>query len=113
MNFYLWTSINWWYCIIAITLAILRAPVVYQFDTTRSTQRAQTSLAKADHYSHMKPHFVVEVMNVETMWWKANPKGSESLPAPWSDLSTANMVFCAHLLILEDIDHHQNLINSL
>ena len=43
---------------------------------------------------------------------KANPKGSGSLPAPRSDHATAIMVFFAHLLILEDLDHHQTLISS-
>ena len=51
-------------------------------------------------------------MNIESWWWKANPKGSGSLHAPRSDQATANMVFLAHLLILEDLDHHQNLISS-
>ena len=44
-------------------------------------------------------------------WWKANPKSSGSLPAPWSGHATAIMFF-THLLILEDPYHHQNLISS-
>ena len=40
----------------------------------------------------------------------ANPKGSGSLPAPRSGDATAITCF-AHLLILEDSDHHQNLIS--
>ena len=46
--------------------------------------------------------------NVEPLWWKANPKGS----APQSGHATVIMVFFAHLLILEDLYHHQNLISS-
>ena len=45
--------------------------------------------------------------NIETWWWKANPKDYESLPAPGSI-----MVCFAHLLISEDLDNHQNLITS-
>ena len=37
---------------------------------TRSTRRAQTSLAEADHYSHNS-----QCNNVESWWWKADPKG--------------------------------------
>ena len=59
----------------------------------------------------MNPDFAKELMNVEPLWWKANPKGSGSLPAPQSDHATANMVFSTHLLILEDLDHHQNVIS--
>ena len=33
---------------------------------------------------------------------KGYPNGSASLPAPWSDHATANMVFFAHLLILNN-----------
>ena len=50
---------------------------------------AQTSLAEADHYCLCG-----------------------SAPAPRSDHATANMVFFAHLPILEDLNHHQNLISS-
>ena len=42
----------------------------------------------------------------------ADPNGSGSLPAPRSDPATANMVLFAHLLISEDLDHHQKLISS-
>ena len=51
-------------------------------------------------------------MNVEPLRWKANPKRSGSLPTPRSDHATVNMVVFAHLLILEDLDHRQNLISS-
>ena len=35
---------------------------------TRSTQRAQTSLAEADHYS-----YIAHCKNVEPWWWKTKP----------------------------------------
>ena len=54
----------------------------------------------------MNPYFDKEVMNAEPLWWKANPKGSGSLPAPRSDHAIADMVCFAHLLILEHLDHH-------
>ena len=60
---------------------------------TKSTHRAQTSLAEADHYSHMNPYVAKMVMNVEPLWWKANPKGSGSLPVPGSN--HANMIVCS------------------
>ena len=44
-------------------------------------------------------------------WWMADPKASGSLPAPPSSHATTIMVLF-HLLILEDPDHHQNLISS-
>ena len=74
---------------------------------TRSTWTAQTSLAEADYYSH-----IVHCKHIEPWWWKVNPKGSGSLPAPPSGYATTIMVFFAHLLILEYLDHHQNLISS-
>ena len=90
-------------------------------NVTRSTQRVHTSLAEADHYSRIA-HCIMcmkwcEAVRRQQMllcialpwWWKANPKGSGSLPAPRS--ATAIMFF-AHLLILEDPDHHQILISS-
>ena len=85
---------------------------------TRSTQRAQTSLAEADHYSH-----IVHCKNVEPWLWKTThppkkkkkkkkKKGSGSLPSPRSGYATTITVFFAHLLILQYLDHHQNLISS-
>ena len=75
---------------------------------TRSTRRAQTSLAETDHYSHIS-----QCNNVEPWLWKANPKGFGSLPAPRSGYATTIMVFFfAHLFILEYPHHHQNLISS-
>ena len=81
---------------------------------TRSTQRAQTSLAEADHYSH-----IAHCKNVEPWLWKTThppkkkkKKGSGSLPAPRSGCATTITLFFAHLLILQYPDHHQNLISS-
>ena len=94
--------------------------------TTRSTQRAQTSLAEADHYPH-----IVHCKNAEPWWWKTTPSPSPppptpppkkkkkrrkksfgSLPAPRSGYATTIMFFFTHLLILEYRSHHQNLISS-
>ena len=79
--------------------------------TTRSTQKAQTSLAEADHYSH-----IAHCKNVKPWLWKTThppkKKGSGSLPAPRSGYATTSMVFFYHLLILQYPDHHQNLISS-
>ena len=91
---------------------------------TRSTQRAQTSLAEEDHYSH-----IAHCKKVEPWWWKSNPKGFGSVPEPqYSYHVCVCLLFffvcfffffflggggcCAHLLILEDLDHYQNLISS-
>ena len=84
--------------------------------STRSTQRAQTSLAKADHYSH-----IAHCKNVEPWWWKTTPppppqiiikkRSFGSLPAPRSGYATL-LSFFSHLLILEYPNHHQNLISS-
>ena len=75
-------------------------------EVTRSTRRVQTSLTEADHYS-----YIAQCKNVEPWWWKADPKGLESLQ-PSSGYATAVMVFFAHFLIFECKDHHQNLISS-
>ena len=65
------------------------------------------SLAEADHYSNIS-----QCNNVEPWWWKANPKGFGSLPAPRFGYATTIMVYFAHLLILKYPDHHQNVISS-
>ena len=90
---------------------------------TRSTQRAQTSLAEADHYSH-----IVHCKNVEPWLWKT----THPPPPPQKkkkkkkkkkkvldhylhhDLGMLPLLRCffAHLLILQYPDHHQNLISS-
>ena len=44
---------------------------------TRSTQRTQTSLAEADHYSH-----IVHCKNVEPWWWKTTPTPPTHPPPP-------------------------------
>ena len=83
-----------------------------KWEKTRSTQRAQTSLAETDHYSH-----IAHCKNVESWWWKTTPtkkkeKSFGSLPAPQSGYATTIMLFFAHLLILEYPDHLHNLISS-
>ena len=88
------------------------------YSITRSTQRAQISLAEADHYSHILP--TVKMLTL----------GCERLPPPPPPLKKKKKmfwiitcttiwvcyhyygVFFAHLLILQYPDHHQNLISS-
>ena len=72
-------------------LPLSHCVIIQSYTTTRSTRRAQTSLAEADLYSR-----IAHCKNVEPWWWKANPKGSGSLPAPRSGHATAIMVFFAH-----------------
>ena len=87
---------------------------------TRSTQRAQTSLAEADHYSH-----IAHCKNVEPWWWKTTPPLPPHPPKKKKkkkkldhylhhDLGMPPLWWCfhAHLLILEYPDHHQNVISS-
>ena len=77
--------------------------------TTRSTWRAQTSLAEADHYSHIAVK-TVKILNL----------GGEKITPKVLDhylhhkLVMLLLLWCcfAHLLILEYLDHHQNLISS-
>ena len=84
---------------------------------TRSTQRAQTSLAEADHYSH-----IAYCKNVEP-WFKKTthpPKKKKKKKKKvldhylHHDLGMLPLLRCifAHLLILQYPDHHQNLISS-
>ena len=80
--------------------------------TTRSTQRAQTSLAEADHYSH-----IAHCKNVKPWWWKTTPPPKKKKKKDHylhHDLGMPPLLWCcfAHLLILEYPDHHQNLISS-
>ena len=84
-NFFRWLSLLLSSSVICQSALILLISVV---KSTRSTQRAQTSLAEADHYSH-----IAHCKNVEPWWWKANPKGFGSLPAPRSGYATTIMVF--------------------
>ena len=85
---------------------------------TRSTQRAQTSLAEADHYSH-----IAHCKNVEPWLWKTThpPKKKKKKKKKkvldhylHHDLGMLPLLRCffAHLLILQYPDHHQNLISS-
>ena len=64
---------------------------------TRSTQRAQTSLAEADHYSHIAHCKNVEPWLCKTTHplkkKKKKKKVSGSLPSPWSGYATTIMVF--------------------
>ena len=101
----------------------------YYYNATRSTQRVHTSLAEADHYSH-----IAHCKNVEPWWWKTNPPPTHppTPPTPKKkkkkkkkkksfgslylhhDLGMPPLLWCflAHLLILEYPDHHQNLLIS-
>ena len=83
---------------------------------TRSTQRAQTSLAEADHYSH-----IAHCKNVEPWLWKTThpllkKKKKKKVLDHYlhHDLGVLPLLRCffAHLLILQYPDHHQNLISS-
>ena len=81
---------------------------------TRSTQRAQTSMAEADHYSH-----IVHCKNVEPWLWKTThpPKKIKIKVLDHylhHDLGMLPLLRCffAHLLILQYPDHHQTSISS-
>ena len=84
---------------------------------TRSTQRAQTSLAEADHYSH-----IAHCKNVEpwlrktTHPHKKKKKKKKKVLDHYlhHDLGMLPLLRCffAHLLILQYPDHHQNVISS-
>ena len=68
--------------------------------STRSTQWAQTSLADADHYSHM-PTVKILRLGGERLPPTPHPpppkKSFGSLPSPQSGYATPIMVFFAHL----------------
>ena len=75
--------------------------------STRSTQWAQTSLAKADHYSHMATVKILRLGGERlTHPHKPPPKKKEkkrfgSLPAPQSGYATPIMVFfCSFILLI-------------
>ena len=78
---------------------------------TRSTQRAQTSLAEADNYSH-----IAHCKNVEPWLCKTThpPKKKVLDHYLHHDLGMLPLLRCffAYLLILQYPDHHQNLISS-
>ena len=73
--------------------------------STRSTQWAQTSLAEADHYSHMP---TVKILRLggerlpppKKKKKKKKKKSFGSLPSPQSGYATPIMVFFAHLFLL-------------
>ena len=79
--------------------------------STRSTQWAQTSLAKADHYSHMATVKILRLggerlTHPHNIKKKNKKKSFGSLPAPQSGYATPIMVFLlliyfAHFLIAE------------
>ena len=88
----------------------------FVFILTGITQRVQTSLAEADHYSH-----IAHCKNVEPWLWKTThpPKKKKKKKRFWIITCTTIWVcyhyygvFFAHLLILQYPDHHQNLISS-
>ena len=94
----------------AINFKVLMQEYQGNMIKTRSTQRAQTSLAEADHYSH-----IAHCKNVEPWWCKTTKKKKKVLDHYLHhDLGMLRLLWCffAHLLILEYPDHHQNLISS-
>ena len=88
---------------------------------TRSTQRAQTSLAEADHYSHIA-HCKMLSLGCERLptplkkFKKKKKKKKKKVLGHYlhHDLGMLPPLRCifAHLLILQYPDHHQNLISS-
>ena len=96
----------------------IHSPSAWVGPTTKSTQRAQTSLAEADHYSH-----IAHCKNVEPWLWKTThpPKKKKKKKKKnvldhylHHNLGMLPLLRCffAHLLILQYPDHHQNLISS-
>ena len=89
---------------------MISGPGKKTIQVTRSTQRAQTSLAEADDYSH-----IVHCKNVELWLWKTTHPPKKVLDHYLHhDLGMLPLLWCffAHLLILQYPDHHQNLISS-
>ena len=70
--------------------------------STRSTQWAQTSLAEADHYSHMPTVKILRLggERLPPSKKKKKKKSFGSLPLPQSGYATTIMVFFAHLFLL-------------
>ena len=74
--------------------------------STRSTQWAQTSLAKADHYSHMATVKILRLTHPHNEKKQKTPKKQKtkrfgSLPAPQSGYATPIMVFfCSFILLI-------------
>ena len=88
---------------------------VVKYMKTRSTQRAQTSLAEADHYSHMPTVKMLSLGGERLTTLKKKKKKKKKF---WIITCTTiwlcyhyDSIF-SHLLILEYSDHHQNLISS-
>ena len=88
---------------------------------TRSTQRAQTSLAEADHHSHILPTVKMLSLGCERLLPPPPPpplkkKKKKKVLDHYlhHNLDMLPLLRClfAHLLILHDPDHHQNLISS-
>ena len=87
---------------------------------TRSTQREQTSLAEADHYSH-NAHCKMLSLGGERIPPSPPPPQKKKKKKKkldnylHHDLGILPLLWCffAHLLIFEYPDHHQNLISSL
>ena len=70
--------------------------------STRSTQWAQTSLAEADHYSHMPTVKILRLGGERlppSKKKKKKKKSFGSLPLPQSGYATTIMVFFAHLFL--------------
>ena len=86
-------------------LSLLQNQQISQYQT-RSTQRAQTSLAEADHYSHIAHCKMLSLgcgrLPTPLKKKKKKKKGSGSLPSPRSGYATTITVyFCSftHLTI--------------
>ena len=107
----------WWTSTRNLKIMLLIGFAVAKLNKTRSTQRAQTSLAEADHYSH-----IAHCKNVEPWLWKTTqpPKKKKKKKKRFWIITFTTIwvcyhyygVFFAHLLILQYPDHHQNLISS-
>ena len=84
----------------------------------RSTQRAQTSLDEADHYSHILP--TVKMLSLGCERLSPHPPQKKKKKKMFWIITcttiwvctTIMVVFFAHLLILQYPDHHQTLISS-
>ena len=87
--------------------------IIMKIALTRSTQRAQTSLAEADHYSHIA-HCKMLILGCERLPTHLKKKKKVLDHYLHHDLGMLPLLRCifAHLLILQYPDHHQNLISS-
>ena len=107
-------------------ISLQRISISVSVLNTRSTQRAQTSLADADHY--ITP--ILPTVKMLSLGGERLPPPPPVPPPPPKIKNKKNgldhylhhdlgmppllwRVFFAHLLILEYLDHHQNLIMSL